>query len=55
MTRNEARNLHVSAALVGVTGLIYGWMRYFVIHERLSFSGFCRDLAIRAFMPAGLT
>lgn len=29
MTKNEARNLHISAALVGVTGLIYGWMRYF--------------------------
>jgi hypothetical protein len=29
VTRNEARNLHVSTALVGLSGLVYGWMRYF--------------------------
>ena len=29
MTRTEAWFSHVAAALVGGTGLVYGWMRYF--------------------------
>jgi hypothetical protein len=29
VTRGEAWCLHVSSALVGGTGLVYGWMRYF--------------------------
>ncbi|MCZ6597812.1 MAG: hypothetical protein O7B99_09260 [Planctomycetota bacterium] len=29
MTRGEAWFAHASAALVGGTGLVYGWMRYF--------------------------
>lgn len=29
MTRSEAWLVHASCALVGVTGVIYGWMRYF--------------------------
>lgn len=29
MTRNQARFLHTSNLLVGGSGLIYGWMRYF--------------------------
>ena len=33
MTRNEARNLHISTALVGLTGLVYAWMRYFAESE----------------------
>jgi hypothetical protein len=29
MTRNQARFIHASNVLVGGTGLVYGWMRYF--------------------------
>ena len=29
MTKGEARFSHVATFLVGVTGLVYGWMRYF--------------------------
>ena len=29
MTRGQAWAIHVSNALVGGTGLVYGWMRYF--------------------------
>lgn len=29
MTRGEAWLLHASATLVGASGLVYGWMRYF--------------------------
>ena len=28
MTRGEAWTLHAASALVGATGLVYGWMRY---------------------------
>lgn len=38
MTRNEARFLHASTLLVGVTGAVYGWMRYFVEPDPESFS-----------------
>ncbi len=38
MTRNEARNLHIATALVGVSGLVYAWMRYFVEPDPESFS-----------------
>ncbi len=30
MTRGQARFLHLGTLLVGGTGLVYGWMRYFV-------------------------
>ena len=33
MTRGEAWTLHLSTALVGGTGLVYGWMRYLVEPE----------------------
>jgi hypothetical protein len=33
VTRAEAWGLHASTALVGVTGLVYGWMRYFAQSE----------------------
>ena len=38
MTKNEARFLHASTILVGVTGIVYGWMRYFVEPDPESFS-----------------
>ncbi len=38
MTRNEARALHISTAVIGVSGLVYGWMRYFVEPDPDSFS-----------------
>lgn len=38
MTRNEARALHISTAVVGISGLIYGWMRYFATPDPDSFS-----------------
>lgn len=31
MTRGQARAIHAATALVGVTGLVYGWMRYFAV------------------------
>lgn len=33
MTRGEARFSHVATLAVGVTGLVYGWMRYFAEPE----------------------
>jgi len=33
MSRGEARFTHVAVALSGLTGLVYGWLRYFVQPE----------------------
>lgn len=33
MTRSQARALHLSTASVALTGLVYGWMRYFAQSE----------------------
>ncbi|HED64861.1 MAG TPA: hypothetical protein ENJ09_04810 [Planctomycetes bacterium] len=33
MTRGQSRCIHAATALVGVSGLVYGWMRYFAVPE----------------------